>query len=259
MLGGLGKDTGNPPLMRSMTKTSSERHHPSSATAAKPTPTEPKKHYANRFSALSDTKGNGEGREKKGSIDGPVDCKKGGSTTSWADICADGGVMDDGDKEEYNLFPLLHGEAPFLVGVKGRNISLIRKFSGMAIYIKGDQVSMVQQRPNANHEMAWRMILSACYGGILRWFDNPNATKKGYPDEHVSFLESIAATCDLSIDLLRSKRGHMCLMLIPQLTVKSIKDRPSDEQILYFKTKLQEARVLLLEALSDLNPIPTLE
>ena len=129
----------------------------------------------------------------------------------------------------------------------------------MAIYIKGEQVSMVRQRPNASHEMAWRMVLSACYGGILRWFDNPNATKRGYPDESVEYLESIAAKYSLSIDLLRSKRGHMCLMLIPQLSVKSVNDRPTDDQIQEFKIKLQEARVLLLEALSALNPIPIVD
>jgi hypothetical protein len=239
-----------------MTRTSSER--PSVVAAAlppprKPAPAEPylKKSNTNRFDALSDKK-NVE-TEKQildngGAVKGQL----------WADICGDA-IDDDNDKQEYNLFPLLHGEAPFLVGVKGRNISLIRKFSGMAIYIKGEQVSMVRQRPNASHEMAWRMVLSACYGGILRWFDNPNATKRGYPDESVEYLESIAAKYSLSIDLLRSKRGHMCLMLIPQLSVKSVNDRPTDDQIQEFKIKLQEARVLLLEALSALNPIPIVD
>jgi hypothetical protein len=244
---------------RAMTKASSERHSTVAVAAApppapKPSPAEPylKKSNTNRFSALSDNK-NGEGKGQ--TLDNAA---KG---QSWADICADGGggVLDDNDKEEHSLFPLLQGEAPFLVGVKGRNISLIRKFSGMAIYIKGEQVSMVRQRPNANPEMAWRMVLSACYGGILRWFDNPNATKRGYPDENVEYLESIAAKYNLTIDLLRSKRGHMCLMLIPQFSVKSIKDRPTDDQIQEFKIKLQEARVLLLEALSALNPIPVVE
>jgi len=236
-----------------MTRTSSER--PSAVATAlppprKPAPAEPylKKSNTNRFDALSDKK----------NVETEKQILDNGGAVKWADICGDA-IDDDNDKQEYNLFPLLHGEAPFLVGVKGRNISLIRKFSGMAIYIKGEQVSMVRQRPNASHEMAWRMVLSACYGGILRWFDNPNATKRGYPDESVEYLESIAAKYSLSIDLLRSKRGHMCLMLIPQLSVKSVNDRPTDDQIQEFKIKLQEARGLLLEALSALNPIPIVD
>ncbi len=144
------------------------------------------------------------------------------------------------------MFSLQNGEAPFLVGVKGRNISLIRKFSGMAIYVKSDVVSMIPQRPNFSVEMAWRMVLSACFGGILRWFDTPNATKKGYPDDRVDELETLAAKYDASIDLLRSKRGHMCLMLIPQL---SVKDRPTDAEIDAVKLKISAARQSLLEAL----------
>ena len=148
--------------------------------------------------------------------------------------------------EEIPIFTLMNGEAPFLVGVKGRNISLIRKFSGMAIYIRDDQVSMVPQRFNANADLAQRMVLSACYGGILRWFDTPAATKRGYPDDRVPALEELAGSFDMSIDLLRSKRGHMCLMLSPQPTENIF----LMDHLEIVKAKISEARVALLEALS---------
>jgi len=157
--------------------------------------------------------------------------------------------------EEIPIFTLMNGEAPFLVGVKGRNISLIRKFSGMAIYIRDDQVSMVPQRFNANADLAQRMVLSACYGGILRWFDTPAATKRGYPDDRVPALEELAGSFDMSIDLLRSKRGHMCLMLIPQPTENNY----LMDHLEIVKAKISEARVALLEALSPSTPTTLVE
>ena len=169
---------------------------------------------------------------------------------SWADSCDKGGggatTFNKDGAEEIIMFSLLNGEAPFLVGVKGRNISLIRKFSGMAIFIKNDVVSMIPQRSSADPDLAWRMVLSACYGGILRWFDTPNATKKGYPDDKTGVFEALASSYDASIDLLRSKRGHMCLMLIP---VMSIVGKPTTSDIATVKAKLLEARHTLLEAL----------
>jgi len=154
---------------------------------------------------------------------------------------------------EINLFPLLNNEAPFLVGVKGRNISLIRKYSGMGIYIKSDMVSMTYQRGRATPELAWRMVLSACYGGILRWFETPIATKKGYPEEKKADLEALAMKYSCSLDLLRSKRGHMCLMLIPQLNIGE-DYRPDIHDFEDMKGKVKEAREALLIAL---EPTPT--
>lgn len=197
------------------------------------------KKKSNRFSTLT--------QEAVRDFNDNSEIISGEAVGSWADRCEaeDGGLKKE-DAQEVHLFTLINGQAPFLVGVKGRNISLIRKFSGMAIYIKNDVVSMIPQRSNANPGLAWRMVLSACYGGILRWFDTPNATKKGYPADKVDYCEKLAAAREMTIDLLRSKRGHMCLMLVPQV---AFGERPTDQQIADIKDGMQAARQELLSAL----------
>ena len=216
---------------------------------------------SNRFNALrgadektvnSDCNNNNNDKTKKNQKPHP--------TTTTGKAGGGGGqnkknVTAVAEAEEIQIFTLMNGEAPFLVGVKGRNISLIRKFSGMAIYIRDDQVSMVPQRFNANADLAQRMVLSACYGGILRWFDTPAATKRGYPDDRVPALEELAGSFDMSIDLLRSKRGHMCLMLIPQPTENIF----LMDHLEIVKAKISEARVALLEALSPSTPTTIVE
>ena len=68
-------------------------------------------------------------------------------------------------------------EAPFLVGTKGRNMSLIRHHTGYAIFIEGAAVTMAPQRAKPDAALARRMALSACSGGILRWFICPQACR----------------------------------------------------------------------------------
>ena len=68
-------------------------------------------------------------------------------------------------------------EAPFLVGTKGRNMSLIRHHTGYAIFIEGAAVTMAPQRAKPDAALARRMALSACSGGILRWFICPQARR----------------------------------------------------------------------------------
>lgn len=131
-------------------------------------------------------------------------------------------------------------EAPFLVGMKGRNISLIRKCSGMIIHIRGPTVFMSKQRPSAKPDLAARMVFSACNGGILRWFVTQAATNTGYPLEKIHIYEAIAHDHACTLKLLRARCGHMCLMLIPD-TVPSSSSREN----------LAEARKLLLDALSS--------
>ena len=142
-------------------------------------------------------------------------------------------------------------EAPFLVGMKGRNISLIRKCSGMILSIKGDTVSMTKQRPSSKPALAVRMVLSACCGGILRWFVTQAATQEGYPFDKIHSFEELAQSHKCTLRLLRARSGHMCLMLIPDMPAEPL---ATDADQAIFREHLAAARVALLEALA---PPPT--
>jgi hypothetical protein len=139
------------------------------------------------------------------------------------------------DDDETKIQDITPTEAPFLVGMKGRNISLIRKCSGMLITIRDNVVYMKPQRPTAKPELAQRMVASACSGGILRWFVTQTATQSGYPLEKVDGLETLAQSYQCTLKLLRARCGHMCLMLIPDTVAEH---------------RLAEARVALLAALT---------
>ncbi len=95
-------------------------------------------------------------------------------------------------------------EAPFLVGVKGRNIALIRKCSGMLISISGTSVVLKRQRPSSKPDLAVRMILSACHGGILRWFVTAAATHEGHPFDRIHELELLAQSSEASESAMRA-------------------------------------------------------
>jgi len=165
-----------------------------------------------------------------------------------------GGSQDKkGDQKQKGIFMLEieSNLAPFLVGVKGRNISLIRKFTGMLITIENSMVSMTPSRPrHVNPDLAWKMVMSACYGGILRWFETPYATKKGYPADKVEELQTLAMSFNCTLDLLRSRRGHLCLMLVPNLHIQPSDQRPSDAEIHANKLRIQNARHELMQALN---------
>ena len=184
-------------------------------------------------------------------------------TKSWADIVENKPTYEDNvivDISQHNdqekppatpLFALTNNESPFLIGVRGRNISLIRKYTHMLITIDNYVVHMQPIRPNHDFELAWRMVFSASYGGILRWFETPQATKRGYPKERSEELEALAAGLDFSLDLLRSRRGHMCLMLIPQFKIASMDHALNDTELDTWKSKTVSARQIMLKALSD--------
>lgn len=151
--------------------------------------------------------------------------------------------------ETVTMFSLTRGEAPFLIGSKGRNISLIRKFSGMIISIRDQDVVMCKSKATSDVITAWRMVVSACYGGILRWFETPYATMKGYPENRVPEFEKIAKNYDCELQLLRSRRGHMCLMLIPRIILDN-NDAINEEKRGQWADTIHSAREALLAALS---------
>ena len=145
-------------------------------------------------------------------------------------------------------------EAPFLVGMKGRNISLIRKCTGMVLTIKDETVTMTKQRPSAKPALAVRMVLSACCGGILRWFVTQAATAEGYPLDKIHSFEQIALKHKCILRLLRARNGHMCLMLIPDLPATPL---ATDADQALFRDHLAEARKELLLALLPASPSTT--
>ena len=144
-------------------------------------------------------------------------------------------------------------EALFLMGIGGRNVSLIRKHTKVAIYIRdGGAVWMQAKWPNSDTRRAWRMVLSACCGGILRWFATPAATQKWCTEQHAAG-EVIAERYGCTLELLRSRVGHMCLMLVPsdeQLFGSggaAAHDAPDDAAMAHVRAMLPLAREELLQ------------
>lgn len=186
---------------------------------------------------------------------------------SWADIMEDRGISSDieivnipcnntkdvkkEDLVKTIMFEIHSQELPYLIGSKGRNISLIRKFTGIMISIENNLVHMLPVKKNANVDLCWKMVLSACYGGILRWFETPYATKKGYPEDKIDEYQAMAKKLDMSLDLLRSRRGHMCLMLTPNIVFKSKNQMIlSKEEIEHYRSSIERARSSFIEVMN---------
>ena len=149
-------------------------------------------------------------------------------------------------------------EAVFLMGVGGRNVSLIRKYTKVGIYIReGGAIWMRFNKNNAASEplKAWRMVLSACGGGILRWFSTPKSTQRWYSDHNAATLNAVAECHGCTLELLRSNVGHMCLMLIPsnlQFTCDYNNNyRPEEASLAQVRAMLPLARQDMLQALSS--------
>ncbi len=139
-------------------------------------------------------------------------------------------------------------EALFLMGIGGRNVSLIRKHTNVAIYIRdGSTVSMHAKWPNSDPQRAWCMVLSACCGGILRWFTTPAATDKWYSQRSATEQAGIAASHGCTLELLRSRIGHMCLMLVPHSALLfDGSEKPDDAAVAAVRAMLPIARQQLL-------------
>jgi len=148
------------------------------------------------------------------------------------------------------MFDIENSEISYLIGVKGRNISLIRKYTDMLITVQNNTVHYVPMKKNPDVLLAWKMVLSACHGGILRWFETPYATKKGYPSERVTELQNLANSMNFSLDLLRSRKGHMCLMLLPNILFPSNSTSLTSFQIEECKSSISSAREVFLKTLN---------
>ena len=101
---------------------------------------------------------------------------------------------------------------------QGRTIKLIQRHTGMMLKVSGALLNMSECQYTTKHlvSLATKMALSANAGGVLRWFVTPAATTQGYKPELREELEQLALRHGCKLELLRSKVGHMCLMLIPE-------------------------------------------
>ena len=131
------------------------------------------------------------------------------------------------ETEEAPLFRLAHAhEAGFVVGAGGRNTALILKASGVPVRVQGEEVHALHPRRGAKDTvLAHRMALSMSAGGVLRWFVTPTATAHGYPSERQAALRALAEERGCDLQLLRSRRGHMCLLLVVQALDAESRDR----------------------------------
>jgi hypothetical protein len=112
-------------------------------------------------------------------------------------------------------------EAPLLVGAKGRTIRLVRSQSGLHLTLRGLEVfatvgdSRYAPVVAADPLLARQMGVSACAGGVLRWFVSAHAAREGYPPHMADPLEALAEAHRCDLRLLPGQRGHVCLMLVP--------------------------------------------
>lgn len=116
-----------------------------------------------------------------------------------------------------------------LIGAKGRNISLICRHSHLYSSIEDNSTVVFSRRTDTSDlDKAHRMMVSMISGGVLRWFNHPNATDKYY---HVSVrpeLENmVSATSECTLELLRARNGHLCLLILatPQADLQHVEEQ----------------------------------
>ena len=153
------------------------------------------------------------------------------------------------------------------MGSKGRNISLVRKYSGMAIFIRAKDVCMMPQRNKPDALLALKLSLSASTGGVLRWFVTPQATRDGYPEHIVPLLKRAAYDHECDLEVMRSRRGHVCIMLVPRLfqhhhTASDAanlidNEETKTEEINRFRPLLRMARERLMQIFATIIPVDT--
>jgi len=153
-------------------------------------------------------------------------------------------ATDDNSEQRTLLFRLANAnEAGFVVGAGGRNAALILKITGVPVRVEGEDVYALKKGEDnggSGKLLAHRMALSMSAGGVLRWFVTPTSTAHGYPVDRQAALRALAEERGCDLQLLRSRRGHMCLLLI-------VKDTEAREQV-------RTARDALLLALTTTTP-----
>jgi len=164
-------------------------------------------------------------------------------------------------------------EAPFLIGAGGRNISLVRKYANVRVTVQNDEVLMSALPPSAttavspissgssskeqNALLAKRLAFSASVGGVLRWFVTPQATLHGYPADRVPAWKGLADSFECDLEALRSRKGHVCILLVARLT-RLQDDAQGRAELDRFRALVGGAREALLAAMMALPPLPSI-
>lgn len=149
-------------------------------------------------------------------------------------------------KEILTTLKIAADRVPFLIGIKGRNVSLIGKHTGTFIKISGERVDIVKRENAQRYDpgLAERLVLGICEGGILKWFSNPHATATQYPENIRTVFDDFALkTFDCRLHLLRARTGHMALVLVPATPASA--------------GNVAVGRVALLQRLADLHDLAT--
>ena len=162
------------------------------------------------------------------------------------------GEVPSKDQQRILFFDLSSpSEGGFIVGAGGRNTGLVHKTTGVSIFVEpAGAVFGLPRNADADLALARRMALSMAAGGVLRWFVTPQATERGYPADKQPVLRALANAYGCELQMLQSKRGHKCLLLVFIADVLSEGSSSNDEEA---RTRVQLAREVLLAALTTVS------
>jgi hypothetical protein len=154
-------------------------------------------------------------------------------------------------KQAEKRVPIDPQSISILIGARGRNISLICKFARVFMSIEDDHFVTFTPRKNAHDnslELAHRMMISMISGGVLRWFNHPAATNKYFHPSVRNELENmVTATSQCSLDLLRARNGHLCLLVLAN----------ADANLEYVEEQIRNLRPMLLEKINQYAQNPS--
>lgn len=158
-------------------------------------------------------------------------------------------------KKHFHMLKIQDFQKKLLIGVKGRNIALVRKHSDMGIFfneITNEVYMTVNLHNMQNHSKAknaWQFTLSVCFGGIIKWFENINSVTQKYPISKKETCIQVALKHQCSLDLIKSSKNknHFCLILLPQLNFPDF----FDEKITY--KDFQESLLLMQQARENIS------
>jgi hypothetical protein len=121
---------------------------------------------------------------------------------------------------------------PLLIGVGGRNVSLIAKHAQAFIQCNDEgEVTLVPRAKDSDLELGKRMIHAVIAGAIVRWFMHAGSAKRVYEASGVrTEMQALAATLTLNtcaLQLLRAHKGRLCLFLMPPVLATTEEDVPA--------------------------------